>query len=117
MCRSIDKAGGLDNYVRKVEGTKEDSQGALEVRNRLGDNRSVREHEEAQRQAGKARESAGRQKKRRTDQQLRIRQLEEARRKVQQRNRAGKEDRKETSKNNSTLGWLRSRLGSGFQWK
>ena len=116
MCRSIDKAGGLDNYVRKIKGTKEDSQGAIEVRNRLGDNSGLREQQEAQDRASKAQQTAGRQKKRRTDRQLRVRQLEEARRKVQQRSRAETEDSK-SGRNDSTLGWLKNRLSSGFRWK
>ena len=103
--------------MRKIRGTREDSQGALEVRTRLGDNKSLREEQEAEKQASKAEQTAGRQKKRRSDQQLRIRQLEEARRKVQQRGRAGTSDSKESSRNDSTLGWLRSRLSSGFKWK
>lgn len=87
----------------------------MEIRNRLGDNKNLRKQQELETNVGKAEQRASQHKKRQKDQQLRIRQLEEARRRIQQRSRS--EDSKEGSRNDSTLGWLRNRLSSGFQWK
>ncbi len=116
--RSIDKAGGLDNYVRKIKGTKEDSHGAMEVRSRLGDNKDLGGRLDSQKPASKAGQRPLQNFRRQVDQQLHIRQLEEARRRLRQSRGAGTAaDNKESDKNDSTLGWIRSKLGSGFQWK
>lgn len=117
MYRSIDKAGGLDRYVRKVEGTKEDSQGALEIRNRLAIKAGFAPAKVPKR-SEEIDSTKREQKKQSKSQRLRVRPIEEARRKLkgnaQKRTAGANRDTSEDGK--STLGWLRNKLNEGFKW-
>ena len=118
--RNIDKAGGLDNYVRKIAGTKEDSQGAVDIRTRLGDSKTLREQQLAQKQEDRSRLRKRQQKREASDQQHRFVQVEkgkELRKARAEQSSESPQAEADQRSDASTLGWLRDRIGSNFKWK
>lgn len=116
--RNIDKAGGLDNYVRKVKGTKEDSQGAFDIRLRLGDEKGLQEQQKAEKQRERGRRRIIEQQRKMLNLQRRWTEAELAKAE-----RLGKNADKAAQSGDgqkpdaSTIGWIRNKLGSGFKWQ
>lgn len=110
--RNIDKAGGLDKYVRKIKGTKEDSQGAAEMRIRLGDEKSAAAERREEMELLRAKKNAD-------ERQRAIQRSKKAAAEGRLRKRAEAEGLEESNQapDRSTIGWFRDRIGGGFKWQ
>ena len=124
MCRNIDKAGGLDRYIRKIEGTKEDSEGAARIRLRLDRpkmmQRLQQEREEelrvkAEQKSQKAQLAKLHRAEKGKQAKVVVKQAQvEGKQNLRERQKAANE--KEEKKDTTAIGWLKRNVLSGFKW-
>lgn len=118
LCRNIDKAGGLDRYVRKIEGSREDSLGAERIRAQLDRPKLLQQLQQAKVEDLRLKEERKREKADRARLSRAQKGKTSNRRKYITTVERPKSDwEKEDRKDSSTVGWLRRNVLSGFKWK